>query len=248
MTQQVHNFADPGAAALALAAAIAADLRQALARQPRALLLVSGGRSPIPVFAALAREALPWEQVDVSLVDERSVAPDDADANARLVREHLLMGAAAAATWIALMPAAVFAEATDAFAAAQTAAGMACANPALASPAVILLGMGNDGHTASLFTDAPQWAEARQTTQRYLVLQPTTAPHARISLSLAALRSQRRCYLWAAGADKQGTLERLRKVCESEAAPVASGALAGAGPVACLLADPDLLLEIYACG
>jgi 6-phosphogluconolactonase len=243
MTQQVHRFADVGIAADALSAAIAADLRQRLGQRPRALLLVSGGRSPIPVFEALARQALPWARIDVSLVDERSVAPDHEDANARLVGQHLLTGAAAAATWIPLMPPAVLMQAADAFTAAQTAARLASAEPALAAPAVILLGMGNDGHTASLFADAPQWDEACRTPLRYLALQPKTAPHARISLSLAALRAQGRCYLWAAGADKLATLARLQQQCDAGQEGPAAGSA-----VACLLADREVQLEVYACG
>ena len=237
MTLRRNRFADAGAAADALALSIAADLNDRLARQPRALLLVSGGRSPIPVFMALARQPLPWERIDVSLVDERSVALEHEDANARLVRQHLLTGAASAACWIALMPPDLFGRADNAFIAARAAAEQANVDPALAEPAVILLGMGNDGHTASLFADAPQWPEAKQTSRRYIALQPVAAPHARVSLTLQALRAQQRCYLWAMGADKAVTLARLE----------ADGAARdnGAGPVACLLADPDVLLDAY---
>ena len=232
MTLEVVDFPTVATAAVALADAVAHDLRAALTTRPRALLLVSGGRSPLPFFAALTQQVLPWERVDVSLVDERSVAADSAEANALLVQQHLLVGAAASARWIALLPAAVFGQAADPMAAARRAAAQAAAEPLLAAPDAVILGMGNDGHTASLFADAPQWADAVATTDRYIALQPGAAPHARISLSLQALRGQKRCYLWATGPAKMATLQRLQQ----------GGAI---GPVALLVSDPGVILTAY---
>ena len=232
MTLEVLDFPTAATAAVALADAVAHDLRAALTSRPRTLLLVSGGRSPLPFFAALAQQVLPWERVDVSQVDERSVAADSAEANALLVRQHLLVGAAATARWIALLPAEMFEQAADPMAAARRAATQATAEPLLGAPDAVILGMGNDGHTASLFADAPQWAEAATTTDRYVALQPGTAPHARISLSLQALRGQKRCYLWATGPAKMATLQRLQQG-------------SATGPVALLVADPDVILSAY---
>ncbi|MBC7513564.1 MAG: 6-phosphogluconolactonase [Herminiimonas sp.] len=247
MTIEIHRFDDSQQAAQALAGAVAADLRQVLLRQPRALLLLSGGRSPVAVFAALAAEPLAWDRIDVSLVDERSVAPGAPAANAALVEASLLVDAARAARLIALMPTAVFQAAADPWDAALQAAARANADPSLARPDVVVLGMGNDGHTASLFNDAPQWPEASTTGSRYVALQPQAAPHARVSLSLQALQQQKQCYLWAVGADKSATLAGLAqavKIAQLTTAGVA--ALAHAGPaVACLIADPTLLLQAY---
>ena len=190
---------------------------------------------------------LDWQRIDVSLVDERSVAANDAAANARLVQENLFTGAAAQARWLPLLPPNLF-DASDPWTAACQAAAAANADVRLATPAVIVLGLGNDGHTASLFADAPQWSQARSTTQRYLALQPGSAPHARISLSLAALRSQPRCYLWAVGADKAATLARLQHAVSISVAGMpeaTSGATQDSGPLQRLLADPSALLEIY---
>jgi 6-phosphogluconolactonase len=254
MTLQIYRFADPHAAAAALAEAIAADLRAALQSQPRALLLVSGGRSPIALLSAMAAQSLAWDRVDVSLVDERSVAPESDAANAVLVRQHLLTGAASAAHWIALMPPHLFASAADPMDAACQAAAAACADPALAHAAVIVLGVGADGHTASLFADSPQWEHARQSAERYVALQPGAAPHPRVGLSLQALRKQGKCYVWATGAEKSATLERLQQVRDEvrgragdlpahEAESIAR--LAQAGPVACLIDDPAVQLQAY---
>ena len=104
MTLEIERFSSTDAAALALARAVAAELTAALAQRPRALLLVSGGRSPLVFFEALRLQPIDWQRIDVSLVDERCVAADDDAANASLVRAHLLHGAAAAARWIGLLP------------------------------------------------------------------------------------------------------------------------------------------------
>ena len=236
MTIEMQLFPAADRAARALAAAVATDLRMALKNKSRVLLLVSGGRSPTILLEALAMQVLPWTRIDVSLVDERSVAIGAADANAGLVQSSLLVGAAAAARWIALIPPAIFAGAKDSWQAAQQAALEANRNPALANADVVVLGLGSDGHTASLFVDAPQWDAACTTPLRYLALVPQSAPHARVSLSLPALRAQRHCYLWAVGADKLATLARLQS---QRLIPATQG------PVARLIGDPEFILSVY---
>ena len=266
MTLAIERFSDAAAAARALAHAVAVELETALARQPRALLLVSGGSSPLIFFEALRMQPLAWERIDISLADERCVAASDEAANASLVRAHLLRDAAAAARWIGLLPdtdaememdTRALAGATP-LARAEDAAGRANRNALLAQAAVVVLGVGSDGHTASLFADAPQWPLAQVTPQRYLALQPGAAPHARISLSLSALRQQGHCHVWAIGVEKSRVLDLLqeriataetqhgRTLAAQSAGPSAPPAwLAQAGAMACLIADPALALTAY---
>lgn len=245
MALQLTTFKTAEEAAQALAMQVSEDLHRALQREGgRALLLVSGGRSPLPFFAALAQQPLSWENIDVSLVDERSVLPDHADSNAALVRQHLLSGRAAAARFLPLMS--HVATATDPWLWARRSAQVANVNPDLMRSTVIVLGLGTDGHTASLFPDAPQWLEASTTERRYVALQPGQAPHARVSLSLHALAAQRLCYVWSGGDAK---LEVIRRAC-ALAAAVADGsldaaALEGAGPFARLVVNPNVLLKVY---
>ena len=80
-----------------LAEAVAEALRNDLAQRERALLVVSGGSTPVPFFHALAAMSLPWSRIDVTLADERWVAEDAEDSNARLVRAHL-------PRWVAASP------------------------------------------------------------------------------------------------------------------------------------------------
>src|SRR5579863_7468907 len=102
-----HNFDNAGQLAGALAAAIASDLKSAIAARGHALLAVSGGRTPALFFAQLSQQSLAWDHVTVTLVDERWVAPSDARSNEGMVRATLLQGAAAAARFVPLYQAGV---------------------------------------------------------------------------------------------------------------------------------------------
>lgn len=184
----------PHATAEALALDIAARLRSALAARGEALLRVSGGRSPVALFEQLRAQPLDWARVSVQLVDERQLPDGHAERNETLLRAHLLQGPAAVARLLPLD--------------ADHAARMAD---------VTVLGMGEDGHTASLFPDASGVAEALrpEATPSVVALMPTQAPHPRVSLNLAALLNSRHTVLSIAGPAKwvvyQRALEQARK-------------------------------------
>ncbi len=97
-----HHAADPALLALDVADHVAALLRQGVAERGRALLIVSGGSTPVPFFQALARCALDWSAVTITLADETLAAPDHPDSNEALVRTHLLKANAAAAHFVPL--------------------------------------------------------------------------------------------------------------------------------------------------
>lgn len=198
-----HICADGAAAAEAMAGRIAELLAEAIAARGVATLALSGGRSPIPVLRALSASEMDWGKVIVTLVDERWVAPDHADSNERLIRENLLLGHAADARFVPMKN-----DAADAY------AGQAECEAAIATLPwpldVAVLGMGEDGHTASLFPDARELAEGLTTQALTLAVTPPAAPHQRMSLSAHAILSSRHILLQIGGAAKRTVYDRAR--------------------------------------
>ncbi|WP_079248158.1 6-phosphogluconolactonase [Lysobacter firmicutimachus] len=182
----------------ACAVAIAAELRRELQRRPRARLLLSGGTTPAPVYRALARAPLDWARVDVALVDERWLQPGDPDSNAWLVRQHLLRDNAAAARFESLTrPGQRIEEA------------VAAANAHALQPAgAVVLGMGEDGHTASLFPDMLGLERALASRQAYVAVDAEGCPGARdwrrrISLTPRGLAQAQARFLLIQGESKR---------------------------------------------
>jgi len=228
---RIWRDADAAAQARTLATAIAAELRAALALRSHASLVVSGGRSPAAMFAVLATQSLPWERVVVTLADERWVGVDDPASNERLVRTTLLRDAAAGARLVGMKNDAATPQA-GAVAAWQ-------ALGALPRPFdVMVLGMGDDGHTASLFPGSAELAAGLDTDAAPGVLgvQPPVAPHARLSLNLAALLDSRRICLQISGAAKWAVYERA-----------ANGGAVAELPVSAVLLQRQVPVDVYWC-
>ena len=192
--------ANAAASAQALADAVAQNLRDTLATQPRATLAVSGGKSPIAFFQALSQQDLDWARVNITLVDERIVPTTHADSNTNLVRQYLLQNRAAAATWLPVVD-----DDADEGSLKNSAAAVEFALQHYTQPDVLVLGMGGDGHTASIFPQAPQFADAVRPDypQPLLHTSPITAPYERISMTLAAIEATPHVYLAISGADKR---------------------------------------------
>ncbi|WP_295680235.1 6-phosphogluconolactonase [uncultured Nevskia sp.] len=198
-----HQFDDAQTASETLAALVATQLADALLERGVASLVVSGGKSPIPFFAALRVLPLDWSRVWITLADERWVEPSSADSNERLLREHLLRDAAAAARFVPLKSAFEIAD-----------AGLAASSAALAAIPrpfdVVVLGMGEDGHTASLFPGASGLPASllMDDPTPLAAITPLTAPHQRISLRLPALLDSRCIHLPLSGASKLAVYQR----------------------------------------
>ena len=165
----------------AAVAEITAGLQASLDAEGRARLLVSGGSTPAPVYRALSRQPLDWSRISIGLVDERWLPVDAADSNARLVRETLLQHHAADARFEPmLVPGRNFDD------------SVAEANRLSARASVMVLGMGADGHTASLFPGMKGLDEALASGQDYVGIDATGCPGAqswprRISLTPTGL-------------------------------------------------------------
>ena len=209
---------------------IADALQHAIRERGHALLAVSGGKSPIALFERLREQALDWRAVTVILVDERCVPHDHADSNTALVRQHLLQGPAAAAQFVPFFEDMPEGELSDAAltALAQTSQQRLAALPWPLD--VGILGMGEDGHTASLFPHAPGLEQALSSHNSVAWVRPSTAPHARLTLTLHALRSARELHLSIAGEAKRAVLARAQAGIVADH-PVSYVLQAGGAPV-----------------
>lgn len=211
-----HGFDDPQRLAQALAEQVAAALREAIASLGRATLVVSGGRSPVAFFQALSAQALPWSKVLVSLADERWVPVSHADSNEALVRRHLLQGPAAKARLLGLYQAAGSLEQ-----AAELAEQALCELPPID---VLVLGMGTDGHTASLFPGSPNLPQAllADCPRRCLPMLAPSVPHQRLTLTLPVLKAARLQILAIEGPGKLAVLEQALQQRDPQRMPISA--------------------------
>jgi 6-phosphogluconolactonase len=196
-----HHANNPVDLARHLALHVADRLRTAIEARGQAVLAVSGGKSPIALFEQLRVQPIDWSKVHVLLVDERCVAHEHADSNTALVRQHLLQDAAAPAMLMPYFDALPETLDEPALNALVKAADLRLA--ALPWPIdVAILGMGEDGHTASLFPDAPGLETALRSNGPMAWVIPASAPHPRLTLTLPALLSSRELVLSIAGKAK----------------------------------------------
>ena len=210
-----HRFEGRDTLALELARSIADDLRAAVAERGSASLVVSGGSTPRPLFKALSGISLPWEKVWVTLADERWVDADHTDSNERFVRRHLLVSEASKARFVGLKNAAATPE--EGSEACEAAIGE------IPRPFdVVILGMGGDAHTASLFPGVPELAEGlnRRSERLCLAVRPKTAPHPRMSLTLAALLRSRRVVVHVTGQEKWDVYQEALGTVAAEDRPI----------------------------
>ena len=200
------------ALASALADAVAVALQAAILDRGTAVLAVSGGTTPAPFFAALAKRELDWKKVTVTLVDERLVPVESPRSNEGLVRRHLLRDRAAAAGFVGLYrPGAP----EDAAQAAEEAV------QSLLPLDIAVLGMGTDGHTASFFPDAIGLEEllANRDRRAVLAVSAPSTPEARLTVSAQVLAGAGRLFMLITGADKRRILDAALAE-EGAAAPV----------------------------
>jgi len=213
-TVTAHAFTEGAKLAEGLARDVAERLRAAIAANGTATLVVSGGRSPVAFFEVLAKQALDWSKVLITLADERWVPVEHADSNAGLLKRHLLVGKVAKARFLSLYHPAANLEA------AALEADQALAE--LPGIDVLVLGMGDDGHTASLFPGSPNLAEGldRQGTRRCLPMLAPSVPHQRLSMTRALLARARFTALSLQGAGKLATLRAALATGDAQHMPI----------------------------
>ncbi len=175
-------------------------LRTAIAKHGATTFLVSGGKTPQQLFRQLSLVDLPWQQVTIALIDERCVSVKHEKSNAKLVYENLLQNRASVARFVPMFDSSVNAD--EALQLCESRYRQLPAPIALA-----LVGMGNDGHTASWFPGAEQLREA-MTTEQWCVrllapgLSASDIPN-RFTVSLSALARAEKIVLLISGQDKK---------------------------------------------
>ena len=212
MIEAERIFEAREALAATLARDVAEELERAIEAKGRATLAVSGGTTPKLFFEKLSEIDIPWARVSVTLVDERQVPETSERSNARLVRTHLLRNRAAAARFVPLVD-----------------------NPdaeKIPSFDVAVLGMGNDGHTASFFPGGDSLAEAidADTKKRLIAITAPGAGEPRLTFTLPVLEQAGRLALHIEGAEKKQVLKQALADGPEEDMPVRA-VLRSAAPV-----------------
>jgi len=202
MLTHLHHCESNAELTAQLALRIAGDLEEAIAERGAATLAVSGGSTPKPLFERLSQLPLDWARVTVTQVDERWVDEHHPDSNARLIREHLMQNRAAAAEFTSMKTA----EDSPFDAEAEASEKLSTFAQGID---VVVLGMGEDGHTASFFPGAATLARALDPAGEELcvAVAPPSAPYERMTLSLAALLRAHNLYLHITGAAKWDVLQ-----------------------------------------
>lgn len=204
------DYADDEMLAIDLANVLAGELKSALNHEDRVLFVVPGGSSPGPVFDALCDANLDWSRVDVMLSDERWVPEVHVRSNTRLIRERLLVGRAADARFLPLYAKAQHPD--DVLAELE-------ANVVPRLPiSVLLLGMGADMHTASLFPKGNNIDLAMSDKAPVLVSMETAdQPDIRVTLSAHVLNDAMAKHLLITGKAKRAALDRAQSLTPLEA-------------------------------
>ena len=215
LTPELRVLPDPVAVAAAAADRMAETIRESVRRSGSASIALSGGRTPRLLYERLAAAhagTVPWRQVHVWWGDERFVPEDDADTNYRMARETLLDRVAIPPDQI--HPISTSPADPEAAARAYERTLEQTFGRGLPRFDLLLLGIGGDGHTASLFPRSPALSE---TTRRVVVTLAPTAPTTRLTMTFPVLNNASSVQFVVTGAEKASV---LRRVLEGGCAPV----------------------------
>lgn len=182
-------------------------LLETIKKRGRASMAVSGGSTPVPLFVALSHLDIDWSKVDLTLVDDRWVESDHKDSNELLVKSHLIKNKAGNVNFVPLKNNALTAK-----------EGQASSEEALKSFTlpfdIVVLGMGADGHTASLFPCSKEIRSAMDLDNNdcLVATTPTLAPYDRLGITAKAIMDAKRVFLHLNGSSKLHTLEKAMEL------------------------------------
>jgi len=200
-----YKFDSRDAASAAVAARMAGLVGAQLGRDAAAHFVVGGGTTPQRCFDYLSEYELDWDKIQVALSDERWVPNDHDDSNERLVRDSMLKDAASAGHILSVYQAGVSVdERAEELQTRKPENGFACS----------MVGMGSDGHFASLFPDADCLSEGLQldNARFYLPVRTSASPHPRISMTLSALLASDEVLLFFFGEEKLAVYDNAHTV------------------------------------
>lgn len=182
----ILKFTDNKSQAESLAHAVSLSISEIIKQQGHATLAVSGGKSPILFLQTLSKKPIEWDKVTITLVDERFTSTTSEDSNENMVRKNLLVNNAETSFFVGLV---------------TTKDIIGCttnANLQIKSIDVIVLGMGDDGHTASIFPCSKELdhaLELENASEKYIITRPKTANYDRIGLSLYGILDSKKIFI-----------------------------------------------------
>ncbi len=226
MTANMHAFANGAELAGKLADKVAETLSAAIEARGSASIAVSGGSTPKAFFQALSSRSIDWDKVTITLVDERFVPADNPRSNHLLVQENLLKDKAATAKFLPLYQAVASVEEAAAIATEKT--------RAVGHPFdVAILGMGNDGHTASFFPGGNNLLTALDpnTPRGIITMEAQDAGEPRLTFTFSSLQDARLLVLHIEGAGKKDVLAKAEAPGEETEMPIRAMLRRPASPV-----------------
>ena len=227
-TNNEHFFLEQEELVNKLSLKIIENLEQEIVNTGKASLIVSGGSTPKPLFEKLSSFDIAWEKVSIALCDERWIDSSHKDSNEKLVRSFLLTNFAKKAKFISMYQENI--EVED----AQEICSSIYKNK-LFPFTVLILGMGSDGHTASLFPHNIKLKEALETNDKFCInMKPSDAPYDRMSLTKEAILSANNIYVHFEGEDKQKVYKKML-----------DGASDFEMPIASILNQDKKIIEVY---
>ena len=210
---KLREYPDREMQAMALADRLASALKNCLMVHDHASFCVPGGSTPGETFSLLAQADLDWSRVHVFLGDERWVPEDHPRSNTKLLRETLLTGRAAAATVVPMV--------NDAPTPEEGSSRLASGFDGELPISLLLLGMGDDMHTASLFPGAPETAAALADDAPRLMAVRPEGQEPRITLTAPVLAGAMETHVLIAGEAKRAALQRAKGL-DPKTAPIAA--------------------------
>lgn len=215
----------------ALTNSIKADISGQLVASGACSIAVGGGRTPIALLNQLSDVEIDWSNITITLTDERWVETDQPESNERMVKQHLLKNKAASASFVPLKTAYRTAKSSE-FSLDAT------LHEQLPSVDFVVLGMGADGHFASLFPDTEELADGLdpENPMRCIATHGPVEPIERMSLTLSMLLTAKKIYLLICGDDKLAVYRRACLTDQPESCSL---------PISAVLKQSIVPVELY---